>query len=215
MEKNTSLLLTGPVGQLEAMAYAPAIAPCGIALIAHPHPLHGGAMRNKVVTTLARLCRDLGFIAYTFNFRGVGLSEGHYAEGMGEQDDLTAVIAWARQQHPHLPLWLAGFSFGAYVSAKVAPTVEPDCLISICPPVYHFDYEPIQPPSCPWFIVQTDDDEVVDADKVKTWITTLNPKPTLIGLTHGGHFFHGQLLVLRDKLSAALITQFPNLCLTH
>jgi len=201
--------IQGPVGRLQITILQPVTEPTGIAVIAHPHPLHGGSMTNKVVTTLARLCRDLGFITYTFNFRGVGLSEGSYAQGVGEQADLIAVIDWARVQHPNLPLWLGGFSFGAYVSAMVAPTVNPDCLISICPPVYHFDYQPIKPPLCAWFIVQTDDDEIVDARKVNAWVHTLTPQPTLISLPQGGHFFHGQLLVLRDKLMAALLSSFP------
>lgn len=212
--ESTALLLQGAVGQLEATRLVlPTIEPCGIAIIAHPHPVHGGTMTNKVVTTLARLCRDLGFISYTFNFRGVGLSAGRYDHAIGEQEDLRAVIEYAKQEHPHLPLWLAGFSFGAYISAKVAQTAQPDCLISICPPISHGEYQSLSSVACPWFVVQTDDDEVVDAKQVKAWIQTLQPQPTFITLSHGGHFFHGQLLALRDKLGTALIAQFPSLCL--
>jgi alpha/beta superfamily hydrolase len=167
-----------------------------------------------VVTTLARLGRELGLISITFNFRGVGGSEGVYAQGLGEQDDLRAVIAWAKTQTPHLPVWLAGFSFGAYVSAAVAAQEAPACLISICPPVDRFGYATITRPACPWYIVQTEDDEVVDAKAVIAWAKTLKPEPTLITLPTGGHFFHGQLLTLRDKLSTVLLSQFSYLCLT-
>lgn len=226
MKQQTTFSIVGPAGNIETISYTPVTPPCGIAIIAHPHPLHGGTMHNKVITTLARLCRDLGFIAYTFNFRGVGLSEGQYGHAIGEQDDLNAVIAFAKHHHPDRPIWLAGFSFGAYVSTQVAQKHPPDCLISICPPVYtldvpaltersyQLDYAHIQPPACPWIIVQTDDDEIVDAPQVKAWAHTLNPQPTLIEIATGGHFFHGQLLTLRDKLGAALTAKFPNLCLT-
>lgn len=204
--------ISGAAGQLEVAALMPTgETPIGIAVIAHPHPVHGGTMRNKVVTTLARLCRDLGLMTYTFNFRGVGQSEGQYDHGIGELQDLQAVVAYAKEQHPNKPLWLGGFSFGANISALAAQSDAPTCLISICPPIGHAGYQTLLPPACPWFIVQTDDDELVDANKVKAWIETLHPRPQLISMTHGGHFFHGQLLVLRDKLGAALTHQFPNL----
>lgn len=213
MITSTHTYIPGPAGQLELSIQKPANSlPYGIAVIAHPHPVHGGTMRNKVVTTLARLCRDLGLVSYTFNFRGVGQSAGQYDHGKGEQQDLQAVVSFARKEYPSLPLWLGGFSFGANISALAAQTENPACLISICPPIGHKGYQTIAPPLCPWFIVQTDDDELVDANKVKAWVETLHPRPDLISMDHGGHFFHGQLLVLRDKLGDALTHQFPELC---
>src|SRR5579883_2897349 len=85
------------------------------AIICHPHPLHGGTMTNKVVTTLAKTFRDLGMRTVRFNFRGVGKSEGAFAEGIGETDDLLAVVKWAQTTCSNDKLWLAGFSFGAFV----------------------------------------------------------------------------------------------------
>ena len=229
--------IPGPEGKLVAKQFIPHDMPAkGIFIVSHPHPLHGGTMNNKVVTTLARLGRELGLISITFNFRGVGGSEGVYAQGLGEQDDLRAVITWAKAQTPHLPIWLGGFSFGAYVSAAVATQEAPACLISICPPVDRFDFviaspcthitphppsaptpareegHAISPGGYPWYIVQTEDDEVVDAKAVIAWAKTLKPQPTLITLPTGGHFFHGQLLTLRDKLSTVLLSQFTHLC---
>lgn len=114
------LLIDGPDGQLELFV-EPQAAPTGLALIAHPHPLFGGTADNKVVTTLARAFRDLGCHTVRPNFRGVGASEGVHDAGYAEAEDLYAVYAYAVARFgAGLPVYLAGFSFGAYVIAKLA-----------------------------------------------------------------------------------------------
>ena len=113
------LLLDGPAGKIEVILENPG-APKGIALIGHPHPLFGGANTNKVAQTLARTLVQLGYAALRPNFRGVGQSEGSHDEGQGESDDMLAVLDYAKERFGHLPVVLAGFSFGAYVQAKVA-----------------------------------------------------------------------------------------------
>jgi alpha/beta superfamily hydrolase len=93
--------------------------PRGIALVAHPHPLYGGTMDNKVAQTLARAFVALGYVAVRMNFRGVGKSEGVYDEGRGETDDMALLLAHMQQQYPNLPVALAGFSFGTFVQSQL------------------------------------------------------------------------------------------------
>ncbi len=110
-------LIEGAAGAIEVAAHvSDAEAPIAIAVVAHPHPLFGGSMDNKVATTLARAMFDAGAASYRFNFRGVGKSQGDHDDGRGETVDLLTVVAHASAAHPGLPLWLSGFSFGAAVT---------------------------------------------------------------------------------------------------
>ena len=121
--------LQGPAGSLQALVDMPALAagqvPVGVAVIAHPHPLFGGTMDNKVVQTLARAFVQAGWTAVRFNFRGVGASEGAYDEGRGELQDLLAVIAhFSPAASAHGALGLAGFSFGAFVTSHAVQALH-------------------------------------------------------------------------------------------
>jgi alpha/beta superfamily hydrolase len=110
--------LTGHAGKMECLLDLPEGAPRGIALVAHPHPLYGGTMDNKVAATLARTFVALGYVAARFNFRGVGDSEGVHDDGRGEVDDMAVMMAHMQEQYPGLPVALAGFSFGTFVQAQ-------------------------------------------------------------------------------------------------
>ena len=115
--------ITGAAGQLECAVNLPDpevfAAPRGLALVAHPHPLFGGTMENKVVQTLARSVVSLGYITVRMNFRGVGQSEGDHDAGIGETDDMESLLQHMRQTYPDLPLVLAGFSFGTFVQSRL------------------------------------------------------------------------------------------------
>jgi alpha/beta superfamily hydrolase len=111
--------LTGAAGNMECLLDVPAERPRGIALIAHPHPLYGGTMDNKVAQTLARTFVALDYVAVRFNFRGVGASEGVHDDGRGETDDMALMLAHMRAKYPGLPVALAGFSFGTFVQAQL------------------------------------------------------------------------------------------------
>jgi len=112
--------IAGEVGRLECKLDLPSdSAPRGIALIAHPHPLYGGTMDNKVIQTLARAFTTLGYVSVRMNFRGVGASAGVHDAGMGETDDMALLHTHMTQQYPHLPVALAGFSFGTFVQAQL------------------------------------------------------------------------------------------------
>jgi alpha/beta superfamily hydrolase len=120
MNKNSEkFTLAGPAGKMEALLDLPEGAPRGIALVAHPHPLYGGTMDNKVAATLARTFVALGYVAARFNFRGVGASEGLHDDGRGEVDDMAVMMAHMQEQYPGLPVALAGFSFGTFVQAQL------------------------------------------------------------------------------------------------
>lgn len=111
--------LTGGAGKMECLLDLPETAPVGIALVAHPHPLYGGTMENKVAQTLARTFVSLGYATARFNFRGVGESEGVHDHGVGEVDDMAIMMAHMQEQYPGLPVALSGFSFGTFVQAQL------------------------------------------------------------------------------------------------
>jgi uncharacterized protein len=199
--------IQGPSGLLELIANKPLAGTSsrqGVAVICHPHPLHGGTMQNKVVTTLERTFLELGLAAVRFNFRGVGASSGQYDEGVGEGEDLAAVVTWAREQWPGYAIWLAGFSFGAFVSARMAATLGATQLISIAPPVGKWDFATMQAPPCPWTVVMGEQDEVIDPAIVLEFFDQKMPQATVLRFATATHFFHGLLTLLREELIAAL-----------
>lgn len=179
----------------------------GIGIICHPHPLYGGTMHNKVVDYLSRTLNELGVGTVRFNFRGVEQSEGEYAQGAGETEDLRAVLNWARKQRPGHPLWLAGFSFGAYVALNVAREFPLAQLITVAPPVNFFDFSGIAAPDCPWILVQGEADEIVPSQTVFDWARNQSPAPEIIRIPGVGHFFHGYLNQLREQLIGRLQTR--------
>jgi len=205
------LKVPGPDGMLECLVdYPPAAQQQpALAIICHPHPEHGGTMRNKVVTIIERALRELGLVTLRFNYRGVGDSEGSYDQGEGELQDLLAMAAWARAGHPDKELWLAGFSFGAWISSRAAGILEPRQLISIAPPVGRMPFTEVQVPGCHWLIIQGEDDDVVNAGDVRSWVEQLEPQPQLLVMPEAGHFFHRRLMDLRGLLKNTLRDKLP------
>jgi len=192
------LSIAGPAGQLEVAIDRPPAEVRGVAVIAHPHPLHGGTLSNKVVQTLARACVLSGWTAVRFNFRGVGQSEGAYDEGRGELDDLLAVI---EAQAPDGPLCLAGFSFGAFVTSHAAARLhgERDIrhLVLIGTAASRFDVAPVVAELHErTLVVHGEQDDTVPLSSVMDWARPQS-LPVLV-VPGGGHFFHGQLPLLRD-----------------
>lgn len=209
----TNLSLPGPAGLLEAATNVPepAAARAGVAVICHPHPLQGGTMHNKVVTTLERSLRELGLATVTFNFRGTGASQGTFADGIGETDDLLAVAHWAQHVRPRDALWLAGFSFGSYVAARAAPQLPVRQMISIAPPVSRWDFTHLASPLCPWLVVQGEADEIVDPQAVYAWVAAQPEPPTLVRMPDTSHFFHRRLMDLRGVIKNGVRTNLPPL----
>ena len=198
-------LITGPAGQLEIQVGEPiGESRSAWGIICHPHPLHGGTMHNKVVTTLAKTFQGLGVLTVRFNFRGVGQSTGEFDQGRGEVEDLLAVIDWVQQERPQQEIWLAGFSFGAYIAARVAMQLPISKLVTVAPPVEHFPLPSWPPITCPWIVVQGELDEIVPAKKVFAWAESRNPQPLILRFPQASHFFHGLLGELHTRLTVAL-----------
>ena len=202
---DTALRLQGPVGVLEAKLEFPdadVARRAVVAIVCHPLPTDGGTMDNKVVTTTARALRELGITTLRFNFRGTGNSAGEFDHGVGESDDLRAVVAWVRAEHPDARLWLAGFSFGSWMTLKNAVELRTDAVISIAPPVAGrgWDFKQIELPQVPWLVVMGEADEIVEPQAVFDWIDALPHPPTLVRMADTSHFFHRKLIDLRQAI---------------
>ena len=189
------LSVAGPAGALECALDAPADGPTrGVAVICHPHPQHGGTMDNKVAQTLARALLQLGYRSVRFNFRGVGASEGGWDEGRGEVDDALAIVAALRQ--PGQPLVLAGFSFGGYVAAAAAARLEgadrPERIILVGPSTEKHTLPAVPDDT---LVVHGEHDDVVPLAATLAWARPQSLPVTVV--PGGGHFFHGQLNLLK------------------
>ncbi|UJJ56912.1 alpha/beta fold hydrolase [Rhodanobacter denitrificans] len=206
-----SFMLDGPAGKLEAISDV-AEAACarrGVAVICHPLTIEGGSMHNKVVTMAERALRESGLDTVRFNFRGAGESQGGYDKGRGEGDDLAAVVDWVRRMRPDDALWLAGFSFGSYVSIANAVRLHADALVSIAPPVGRWPFDAVELPRCPWLIVQGEADEIVEPQAVFDWVETLAHRPELVRMPETSHFFHRRLMDLRGAIKHAVHDWLP------
>ena len=192
--------IAGPVGRLEVALDEPDGAPRGVAVLCHPHPVHGGTMDNKVVQTLARAFVQVGYRSVRFNFRGVGASQGQWDEGHGEIDDAMAVVNAFRAAA--LPLALGGFSFGGYVASHVASKVAaagaPARLVLVGPATSTFGVADAAPDT---LVIHGEADDVVPLQATLDWARPLQlPVVVMPGV---GHYFHGQLTRLRDLVVQA------------
>jgi alpha/beta superfamily hydrolase len=183
--------IAGPAGALEVALNVPETAPRGIALVAHPHPLQGGTLDNKVAQTLAKTFVSLGYASIRFNFRGAGNSEGAFDDGIGETADALAALAFARREFAAVaaaPPVLAGFSFGSYVQTRVAHEVTAERLVLVGPAVKRF---PIEHVPADTIVIHGEQDDVVALGDVLEWA---RPQHLPIVVFPGcGHFFHGRL----------------------
>jgi alpha/beta superfamily hydrolase len=193
--QTVKLAVAGPAGSLECAIDAPAGDARGVAVICHPHPVHGGTMDNKVVVTLARAFLQLGFRTVRFNFRGIGASQGAWDEGRGEIDDALAVIA--AQRDAALPFMLAGFSFGAYVASEAAARLpdadKPQRMVLVGPSTQKQRMPPVPADTV---VVHGEADEVVPLSATLDWARP-QTLPVIV-LPGVGHFFHGQITLLKN-----------------
>jgi alpha/beta superfamily hydrolase len=193
-----TLWLELPGGRHQAVLEKAATPAKGLAYVAHPHPLFGGTMDNKVVQTLSRAYVQSGWNCLRFNFRGVGQSEGVYDEGLGETDDVLAAL---RQLAPEGPLALAGFSFGAYVVCQAISQLWPiqrlEKIVLVGTAVTHFQPTPL-PPALhdQTLVVHGESDDTVALPAVLQWATPQS-LPVMV-VPACGHFFHGQLPLLKS-----------------
>ncbi|MDH4189437.1 MAG: alpha/beta fold hydrolase [Betaproteobacteria bacterium] len=186
------VMLPGPAGRIECAIDEPEEPARGIALVAHPHPLHGGTLDNKVVQTLARALIELGYVALRPNFRGVGASEGSHDAGRGEVDDLAAALAYAQQEFGAGKPVLAGFSFGAAMQTRLAARVAPERLLLVGLAVKRIEVGAVPVDT---LVIHGERDETVPLADVLDWARPLDQPVIVVPGTD--HFFHGKLNVLR------------------
>ena len=176
---------------------------CELVVLSHPHPLYGGTMNNKVITTIEHAFQKLGFSTICYNFRGVGQSEGEYDEGIGEVQDLLKVVEWAKREKGYEKTHLAGFSFGSFVSLKALEHLQVESLLTVAPPVGIYDFSSIVfPEFAPsdtfrWSMIQGGKDEVICAKEALDWVRQTEFKPDIYWRESASHFFHGELIWLR------------------
>ncbi len=209
----TRALIEGAAGRIEVAAALPEGAR-GVAVIAHPHPLYGGTMDNKVITTLAKAYTDAGIAAFRFNFRGVGATEGVHDEGRGEGEDLLRVAAYARSLVAEGPLHLAGFSFGGAVVTHASDRLDFAQLILVAPGFRRIAAHGMGEAPDPHdpalgapgrhvtgntMIVHGDLDDTVPLADSLAWAA---PREVPVVVVPGGeHFFHRKLHVLREAVA--------------
>ena len=200
--KRSKLRIKSAIGHIETLVNDPGDMRRGLAFIAHPHPLHGGTMDNKVVQTLAQLCHDQGYVAVRPNFRGVGSSDGEYTGGSGETEDMLTVIEFIRSHYDAtLPIILAGFSFGGYVQHRVAQQLDVSKLILIGPAVNLYEFGVVAANTT---IIHGKEDEVVPFADAQNWAQAhaIAFKP----IADAGHFFHGKLAELKAATLTACLS---------
>jgi alpha/beta superfamily hydrolase len=209
-----SLFLEGPTGRLEALLNAGAANPTHAALVCHPHPLFGGTLHNKVVFHTMKALNSFGFPVLRFNFRGAGLSQGEHDQGEGEVDDVRAALDWLNSEY-HLPMVLAGFSFGAAVGLRAAcPDSRVKAVIGVGTPVgpvvaesevprgYTFDF--LRQCTKPKLFVSGGLDQFGPRAKLEELIASIPQPKKLVIIEGADHFFEGRLRELRETIEVWL-----------
>jgi len=210
MNSSGRVTIPGAAGAIELAAHVPS-SPRAVAVIAHPHPLYGGTMDNKVITTLAKVYAEAGFATYRFNFRGVGASGGLHDEGRGETEDMLRVIAHARSEHASLPLHLAGFSFGGAIATRASASADFAQLLLVAPGFRRITAAGMgdaPDPNDPTLgeigrhtagntvVLHGDLDETVPLSDSLSWAAA-REVPVVV-VPGGEHFFHRKLHILRE-----------------
>jgi len=191
--------LYGSAGRLEAL-YRELQDPAGVAVVCHPHPLGGGTLHNKVVFRAARGLENANVATLRFNFRGTGASAGRHEEGDGEQEDVLAAIEWVKRKHPGAKLFVGGFSFGAWVSSRVACEVpEVDAMFLIGTPVNKYDFDYLRHCERPILFVHGTQDEHGDVAKLEKLVQNMRNAEFVI-ITGADHFFTKQLEALEETI---------------
>lgn len=196
--KRFKLRIPTPAGKIETVIDDPENNRRGLLLVAHPHPLHGGSLDNKVVTTLAKTGLDKGWVAVRPNFRGVGMSDGAFDAGVGETEDLLAVVRFVEKSYPGLPWALVGFSFGAFVQQRLRQQLSAHRLILIAPAVTLYAFDPVPADTV---VIFGDADELIPSAAISEWADAQRLNTKII--PGAGHFFHGKLKELKQAFLEA------------
>lgn len=206
LARTEKIAFQGVVGTIDCVLDLPMEAPAGWALVLHPHPLHGGARDNKIVTTIARACVQHGLAALRPNFRGVGGSAGEFDAAVGETADMIQLVQQFKQAYPEAAAgkWvLAGFSFGTSVAAQLYSELAeqsqpvPDALLLVGSAVERFKFRDIAIPD-DTFLAHGESDEVVPLTEAMDFARGRGLP--MVVIPEASHFFHGKLVVLKQLL---------------
>ncbi len=193
------VIINGPAGRIEGRYHQNPNPKAPVALVLHPHPLHGGTMNNKITYSLYKAFVNNGFSVLRINFRGVGKSQGKFDNGVGELLDATAVMNWLHDQNMEASdFWIAGFSFGSWIALQaVMRRPELENYILVAPPATKYDFNFIVPCTSTGFIVQGDKDEITkeaDSAKLAEKLSAREGATVTYQVIHGGdHFFKDQM----------------------
>lgn len=191
----------GPAGRLEAL-YRELQDPAAVAVVCHPLPTGGGTLHNKVVFRAARGLEAANVATLRFNFRGVGTSGGKFDNGDGEQDDVTAAIEWVKKKHPDKKLIVGGFSFGSWVSTRVAcERTDVEAMFLIGTPINKYDFSYLRHCERPMLFIHGTQDEHGDIDKLDKLVPTIRNAES-VTVTGADHFFTKQLEALEETIKA-------------
>jgi len=199
--------LTGPAGALEALLEEPAGPPRAAVVFAHPLPTHGGTMHTKAVYQGAKALLRIGCAVLRFNFRGVGRSAGSFTGGPGERGDFTAALDYMAAKYPHVPLWAAGFSFGAWIALETGAVDDRvKVLIGIAPPVTRegYDFSNVRTSTRPKFFVQGESDDICPIQDMWKFYGELPEPKELVVIDGADHLFDGHTAEVGEALEDLL-----------
>lgn len=202
-DEASHLTLPGAAGALEVVVDHPSVEDkvANLTAIVCPGSAEAGAtLHHKVVQIIERSFRELGATTVRFNFRGCGESEGEYAEGFGETDDLLTVFEWVRENRPLDEIWIGGYQCGAFIAQRACQSIKAGHLVSVSPPLHRFDFAALTEPACPWLVVGAALDQEVTPDQVHDWVETLESSPRLVLIEEADETFHRRLMDLRGVL---------------
>jgi uncharacterized protein len=202
-----SPFIDGPAGRLESLLNAGSDSATHAALVCHPHPVYGGTLHNKVAFHTMKALNSFGFPVLRFNFRGAGLSQGEYDNGIGEVDDVRAALDWLDREF-HLPLIFAGFSFGAAVGLQAAcPDPRVQAVIGLGIPAIpaderSYDLSFLQTCAKPKLLVSGARDQFGPRKQLEQLIESLPDPKKLVLIEGADHFFEGRLRELREVIES-------------
>lgn len=211
------VVLNGPAGRLEARMHIAERSDAPVAVVLHPHPLHGGSMHNKVTYLTYQVFADLGFTVVRFNFRGVGRSEGKYDNGEGELSDAASIMDWLQIHRPMArAFWVAGFSFGSWIGMQLLmrrPEIRG--FISVAPPASVYDFSFLAPCPVSGLMVYGDKDDIVPPEAVESLVDKLSKQKGIFitqTLVPGAdHFFKDHREELRVAMTSYMVEALQNM----
>jgi alpha/beta superfamily hydrolase len=208
--------MQGPAGRLEAILDEPAPGSVNgsgriraAVVFGHPHPRHGGTMHTKATYQSAKALARIGCAALRFNFRGVGRSEGQFADGIGEREDFLAAVDFMAQQYPDAPVWTGGMSFGSWIGLTVGATDDRvSALLGVATPVDRYDYSAVAASTKPKFFIHGERDEVCSLQQMRAFYAqALEPKE-LVVIDAADHLFDGRVSEVADAVED-LLSDWP------